>query len=38
LGARGVLRISAGNAQVIIGPQADQVAGEIHAAMRSPGS
>jgi PTS system N-acetylglucosamine-specific IIC component len=38
LGARGVLRISAGNAQVIIGPQADQVAGEIHAAMRSPDS
>jgi PTS system N-acetylglucosamine-specific IIC component len=38
LGARGVLRISAGNAQVIIGPQADQVAGEIHAAMRTPDS
>lgn len=38
LGARGVLRISAGNAQVIIGPQADQVAGEIHQAMRTPDS
>jgi PTS system N-acetylglucosamine-specific IIC component len=38
LGARGVLRITAGNAQVIIGPQADQVASEIHAAMRAPGS
>jgi PTS system N-acetylglucosamine-specific IIC component len=38
LGARGVLRISAGNAQVIIGPNADQVAGEIQHAMRAPGS
>jgi PTS system N-acetylglucosamine-specific IIC component len=38
LGARGVLRISAGNAQVIIGPQADQVAGEIQDAMRTPDS
>ena len=38
LGARGVLRPAAGTAQVIIGPLADQVAGEIHDAMRTPGS
>jgi PTS system N-acetylglucosamine-specific IIC component len=35
LGARGVLRIGAGTAQVIIGPHADQVAGEIQDAMRA---
>jgi PTS system N-acetylglucosamine-specific IIC component len=38
LGARGVLRPAAGSAQVIIGPLADQVAGEIQDAMRTPGS
>lgn len=38
LGARGVVRVSPGNAQVIIGPLADQVAGEIHDAMRAPDS
>jgi N-acetylglucosamine PTS system EIICBA or EIICB component len=36
LGARGVLRPAAGSAQVIIGPLADQVAGEIQDAMRTP--
>jgi len=36
LGARGVLRLTAGSAQVIVGPLADQVAGEIQDAMRSP--
>ncbi len=36
LGARGVLRPAAGSAQVIIGPIADQVAGEIQDAMRTP--
>jgi PTS system N-acetylglucosamine-specific IIC component len=36
LGARGVLRPAAGSAQVIIGPLADQVAGEIQDAMRGP--
>ena len=36
LGARGVLRPAAGSAQVIIGPLADQVAGEIQDAMRAP--
>jgi N-acetylglucosamine PTS system EIICBA or EIICB component len=35
LGARGMVRLSAGNAQVIIGPQADQVAGEIQDAIRA---
>jgi PTS system N-acetylglucosamine-specific IIC component len=35
LGARGVLRLTAGSAQVIIGPLADQVAGEIQDAMRA---
>ncbi|HKE15672.1 MAG TPA: N-acetylglucosamine-specific PTS transporter subunit IIBC [Kofleriaceae bacterium] len=34
LGARGVLRLATGSAQVIIGPQADQVADEIQQAMR----
>jgi PTS system N-acetylglucosamine-specific IIC component len=34
LGARGVLRPVAGSAQIIIGPLADQVAGEIQDAMR----
>jgi N-acetylglucosamine PTS system EIICBA or EIICB component len=38
LGARAVLRLTAGSAQVIIGPLADQVAGEIQDAMRTPGS
>jgi PTS system N-acetylglucosamine-specific IIC component len=38
LGARGVLKIATGSAQVIIGPLADQVAGEIQDAMRAPGS
>jgi PTS system N-acetylglucosamine-specific IIC component len=38
LGARGVLRPAAGSAQIIIGPLADQVAGEIQDAMRTPGS
>jgi PTS system N-acetylglucosamine-specific IIC component len=35
LGARGVVRVSAGNAQVIIGPHADLVAGEIQDAIRA---
>jgi N-acetylglucosamine PTS system EIICBA or EIICB component len=35
LGARGVLRPAAGSAQIIIGPLADQVADEIHDAMRA---
>ncbi|HET9622704.1 MAG TPA: N-acetylglucosamine-specific PTS transporter subunit IIBC [Kofleriaceae bacterium] len=35
LGVRGVLRPTAGNAQIIIGPLADQVAGEIQDAMRA---
>jgi PTS system N-acetylglucosamine-specific IIC component len=34
LGARAVLRLAAGSAQVIVGPLADQVAGEIQDAMR----
>jgi PTS system N-acetylglucosamine-specific IIC component len=34
LGVRGVLRPAAGSAQIIIGPLADQVAGEIQDAMR----
>jgi PTS system N-acetylglucosamine-specific IIC component len=38
LGARGVLRPAAGSAQIIIGPLADQVAGEIQDAMRTPES
>ncbi|HMG57729.1 MAG TPA: PTS glucose/sucrose transporter subunit IIB, partial [Kofleriaceae bacterium] len=38
LGARGVLRLAAGTAQVIIGPLADQVAGEIQDAMRARGA
>ncbi|WP_207457558.1 N-acetylglucosamine-specific PTS transporter subunit IIBC [Azospirillum sp. SYSU D00513] len=35
LGARGVVRPSAGSVQVIIGPLADQIAGEVQDAMRS---
>jgi PTS system N-acetylglucosamine-specific IIC component len=35
LGVRGVLRPAAGSAQIIIGPLADQVADEIHDAMRA---
>jgi PTS system N-acetylglucosamine-specific IIC component len=35
LGVRGVLRPAAGSAQIIIGPLADQVAGEIQDAMRA---
>jgi PTS system N-acetylglucosamine-specific IIC component len=35
LGARGVLRLTAGSAQIIIGPLADQVAVEIQDAMKS---
>jgi PTS system N-acetylglucosamine-specific IIC component len=38
LGVRGVLRLTAGSAQIIIGPLADQVAVEIQDAMKSPGS
>jgi N-acetylglucosamine PTS system EIICBA or EIICB component len=38
LGVRGVLRLASGSAQIIIGPYADQVADEIHDAMRSPGA
>jgi PTS system N-acetylglucosamine-specific IIC component len=38
LGARAVLRLATGSAQVIIGPLADQVASEIQAAMRGPGT
>jgi N-acetylglucosamine PTS system EIICBA or EIICB component len=36
LGARGILRSSARGLQVVLGPIADQVAGEIRAALRSP--
>src|SRR5258708_3290240 len=35
LGARGILRSSAPGLQVVLGPIADQVAGEIRAALRS---
>jgi PTS system N-acetylglucosamine-specific IIC component len=35
LGVRGVLRPAAGSAQIIIGPLADQVAGEIQDALRA---
>ncbi len=38
LGVRGVIRPGAGTAQIIIGPLADQVAGEIQAAMKAGGS
>jgi N-acetylglucosamine PTS system EIICBA or EIICB component len=38
LGVRGVLRPSAGSAQIIIGPLADQVAGEIQDAMKARAS
>jgi len=38
LGVRGVLRLTAGSAQIIIGPLADQVAVEIQDAMKSRGS
>lgn len=34
LGARGVIRPSPGSLQVVLGPMADQVAGEIRAALR----
>jgi PTS system N-acetylglucosamine-specific IIC component len=36
LGARGILRSSAQGLQVVLGPIADQVAGEIRGALRSP--
>jgi PTS system N-acetylglucosamine-specific IIC component len=36
LGARGVISPSAGTLQVVIGPLADQVAGDIRAALRVP--
>jgi N-acetylglucosamine PTS system EIICBA or EIICB component len=36
LGARGIVRPSALGLQVVLGPIADQVAGEIRAALRSP--
>jgi PTS system N-acetylglucosamine-specific IIC component len=36
LGARGVVRPSATGLQVVLGPIADQVAGEIRATLRSP--
>src|SRR5262249_15003131 len=38
LGARGVLRSAGGGLQVVLGPMADQVAGEIRADLRSRGS
>jgi PTS system N-acetylglucosamine-specific IIC component len=38
LGVRGVVRPAAGSAQIIIGPLADQVAGEIQDAMRARGA
>jgi len=38
LGARGILRSSAQGLQVVLGPIADQVAGEIRAALRAPAS
>ncbi|HEX8668517.1 MAG TPA: PTS transporter subunit EIIC, partial [Allosphingosinicella sp.] len=37
LGARGVLRLAGGGYQVVLGPIADQVAGEIRAAISSAG-
>jgi PTS system N-acetylglucosamine-specific IIC component len=36
LGARGVVRPGGGALQVVLGPIADQVAGEVRAAMRAP--
>ncbi|MGH8286087.1 MAG: N-acetylglucosamine-specific PTS transporter subunit IIBC [Steroidobacteraceae bacterium] len=36
LGARGVLRLSENALQVVLGPIADQVAGEIRAGLRAP--
>jgi PTS system N-acetylglucosamine-specific IIC component len=36
LGAIGVLRSSASELQVVLGPQADQIAGEIREALRAP--
>ena len=36
LGARGVLKLTAGSAQIIVGPLADQVAVEIQDAMKAP--
>ncbi|WP_380874365.1 PTS N-acetylglucosamine transporter subunit IIABC [Sphingomonas sp. DBB INV C78] len=36
LGARGVLRLDAGGMQVVLGPIADQVAGEIRAGLARP--
>jgi PTS system N-acetylglucosamine-specific IIC component len=38
LGARGLVRPSATSLQVVLGPIADQVAGELRAALRSPGA
>jgi N-acetylglucosamine PTS system EIICBA or EIICB component len=38
LGARGFMRPSANGLQIILGPIADQVAGDIRAALKSPGS
>ena len=38
LGSRGVLRLTDGAVQVVVGPIADQLASEIRAALRNPGS
>jgi PTS system N-acetylglucosamine-specific IIC component len=37
LGARGFVRLSPESLQVVLGPQADQVAGEIRACLAAPG-
>jgi PTS system N-acetylglucosamine-specific IIC component len=37
LGSRGVLRLTEGGVQVVVGPVADQLASEIRTAMRTPG-
>ncbi|MBS0373917.1 MAG: PTS transporter subunit EIIC [Proteobacteria bacterium] len=38
LGARGIVRISASALQVVVGPVADQIAGEMRAALRERGT
>jgi PTS system N-acetylglucosamine-specific IIC component len=36
LGARGVIKPAPGSVQVVVGPIADQLAGEVNAALRLP--
>mgnify|MGYP006203308879 CR=1 FL=1 len=36
LGARGVIKPAPGSVQVVVGPVADQLAGEVNAALRLP--